>query len=445
MFTLTLPVAVRRDGNSFPPLLICLIWLFWVFRANLVAQVGTPAVLRQLATQAVTQRLAAADPTYHQRRQALEAQLAGHRLPAEREVVTIPILFHLLHPAGRPIVGEAQVRSQWQSLERDFGAPLTDARHPADTLEGFLERAADPLIRFCPVSGGPASPAGIHMVPTGRTDWRTDDAMKFDHLGGADAFLPGFVLNVWVVELADGISGYAQVPGGPAATDGIVIDHRFFGTTGTARAPYDQGKTLTHLIGNYLGLQELWGQGLCTDDGVADTPLANAPNVGCPAYRHLSTCDGHPVEMTMNFMDNTEDACMYLFTRDQVRRMHAVLREGGVRASLRQGGGFVCHEPAGPGPHDPVSPPPTEDFDLSVYPNPTSGVLHYQIRSRMGAAGELQVSPANGTVCFRQSVRWPAGEIRGEIDCTGWAAGTYFVQVSVDGRTLTRPVLVRRP
>src|SRR3712207_7728466 len=43
--------------------------------------------------------------------------------------------------------------------------------------------------------------------------------------------------------------GYAQFPGGPAATDGVVILHSAFGTTGTATPPFHLGRTTTHEVG----------------------------------------------------------------------------------------------------------------------------------------------------------------------------------------------------
>lgn len=126
------------------------------------------------------------------------------------------------------------------------------------------------------------------------------------------------------------------MPGGPEETDGIVIDYQFFGTIGTSREPYNDGKTLTHLVGSYLGLYELWNEERpCWDDYVNDTPIHNAPNYGpTNEYKHVSTCPGNPVEMSMNFMDNSDDEYLYLFTAGQMMRIHAVLTKGGPRHKL---------------------------------------------------------------------------------------------------------------
>jgi len=68
---------------------------------------------------------------------------------------------------------------------------------------------------------------------------------------------------------------------------------------------------------------------------VGDTPVHNTANYGCPSAGHLSTCTGTPVEMTMNYMDYTDDRCMYMFTGGQAMRMKATFDVGGPRASLR--------------------------------------------------------------------------------------------------------------
>jgi len=48
-------------------------------------------------------------------------------------------------------------------------------------------------------------------------------------------------LNMWVCQLTGGLLGYAQFPGGPAATDGVVILYTAFGTRGVTQAPFNKG------------------------------------------------------------------------------------------------------------------------------------------------------------------------------------------------------------
>lgn len=67
-------------------------------------------------------------------------------------------------------------------------------------------------------------------------------------------------LNLWVCKLGNSLLGYAQFPGGPAATDGVVITYTGFGTNGPAASPYNLGRTATHEVGHGLNLYHIWGR-----------------------------------------------------------------------------------------------------------------------------------------------------------------------------------------
>ena len=119
------------------------------------------------------------------------------------------------------------------------------------------------------------------------------------------------------------ILGYAQFPGGNWATDGVVMGANFVGAT---------QRTATHEVGHWLNLRHIWGDGGCgVDDFVADTPESDAANRGCPTYPDVS-CGS--ADMTMNFMDYTNDVCLNMFTIGQKARMDAVFAPGGFRASM---------------------------------------------------------------------------------------------------------------
>ena len=102
-------------------------------------------------------------------------------------------------------------------------------------------------------------------------------------------------------------------------------------------APFNKGRTATHEIGHWMNLNHIWGDATCETDNVDDTPQHNASNYGCPAYPHKSTCAGQPTEMTMNYMDYTDDPCMYMFTNGQAARMKATFFAANApRASFAQ-------------------------------------------------------------------------------------------------------------
>ena len=77
--------------------------------------------------------------------------------------------------------------------------------------------------------------SGITRTKTDETEFTADDGVKSKTTGGANAWPSSKYLNIWVCTLADQLLGYAQFPGGPAKTDGVVFLNTAFGTP--ARRP----------------------------------------------------------------------------------------------------------------------------------------------------------------------------------------------------------------
>ena len=168
--------------------------------------------------------------------------------------------------------------------------------------------------------------AGTFRYDDSTSSWGTNDAVKQAY----PPITPETHLNVWVCNIGGGILGYAQFPGGNSATDGVVL--LYSSLPGGSAAPYNEGRTLTHEIGHYLNLRHIWGDGRCRqDDFVEDTPASDGPNYGCPSY---PTVNCKSPDMTMNYMDYVDDACMYMFTDGQRNRMRAIFQSGGARASM---------------------------------------------------------------------------------------------------------------
>ncbi|MEO3782653.1 zinc metalloprotease [Actinocorallia sp. B10E7] len=228
-------------------------------------------------------------------------------------------------------------------LNRDFRAANPDTSKVPDVWKALV---ADIRVEFRLADRDPfGKPTdGIIRVETDERGFDTDDSVKARATGGADPWPSDQYLNMWVCQLRGGLLGYAQFPGGPPQTDGVVILHSAFGTTGTAAHPFDGGRTATHEIGHWLDLFHIWGDddGACSNgDRVADTPNQADGNTGTPTFPRISCDNGPNGDMFMNYMDYVDDSAMFMFTRGQSERMNACLE--GARASF-----LVTARPTGP-------------------------------------------------------------------------------------------------
>jgi Pregnancy-associated plasma protein-A/Secretion system C-terminal sorting domain/Fibronectin type III domain len=252
---------------------------------------------------------------------------------SERTVINIPVIVHVVYNAAAENISDAQVKSQIDVLNKDFRKLNVEA---ASIPSIFSNLAADVEINFCLATVTPTGTAtnGIDRYRTSKTSWSTNDDMKRPTKDGVAAWDGTHYLNIWVCNLGSGSLGYSSFPGAPLITDGIVIDYRYFGTMNT-RSPFNLGRTTTHEVGHWLNLFHIWGDSRCGNDHVDDTPLHHGANYGCPATpTYNSTCGNNIVEMTMNFMDYTNDACMAMFSNGQKARMRALFVQGGARYSF---------------------------------------------------------------------------------------------------------------
>ena len=239
-------------------------------------------------------------------------------------IITIPVVVHVVYYNSNENISDLQIQSQIDILNNDFRRLNSDA---VNTPAAFQPVAADTEIEFCLASEDPNgnSTNGITRTQTSQSSFSTNNGVKYSSSGGIDAWNTSDYLNIWVCDLSGGLLGYAQFPGGTSSSDGVVCDYAYFGNIGTATAPYDQGRTLTHEVGHWLNLRHIWGDQNCGDDFCNDTPEHSGSNYGCPNYPSTSSCSGNGNygDMFMNYMDYTNDACMNLFTQDQKTRMIA--------------------------------------------------------------------------------------------------------------------------
>jgi len=324
-------------------------------------------------------------------------------------------------------------------LNNDFSNQNADkANRPAV----FDNVAADTRIHFCLAQVAPNGKAtkGIIRRQTTMAVFSADDAVKTSMRGGDDAWDSKKYLNIWVCNLGGRTLGYASLPGGPADLDGVVIGFDVFGAVGNLRASFNKGRTATHEVGHWLGLNHLWGDIECGDDGIDDTPKQKSYNFNCPAFPHATECspnaDG---DMFMNYMDFSDDGCMNTFTIGQKKRMRALFASGNARNSLLAS--FACDSTlvqGGPIGGDTVPVVPVAKVDVfKIYPNPAHSFT------------TIEYKPANGFVEKTFSVynilglKVLLGELTKEktiVNFSGLAAGIYIVRIGEGGSRFTAKV-----
>lgn len=281
---------------------------------------------RQCASSEILEQQIAASPARAKYMQDLEikTQKFAERPVANRldQTLYIPVVVHVVS-TNSDLVTDEQIASQITVLNKDFTRTNSELFNSAVYLAGYsLANVPDCKIQFVLKQ--------TVRKQTTVASFGTNDAVKKSAQGGSDAVDATTKLNLWVCDLSGGLLGYAQFPGGAVATDGIVIDYQGFGTsaatTGYSLYPaFNLGRTATHEVGHWLNLRHIWGNAKCGNDFVTDTPLHDASNGGCPAVGLKSRCQAKPLEQWMNYMDYTDDQCMYMFSAGQKVRMDAAL------------------------------------------------------------------------------------------------------------------------
>jgi Pregnancy-associated plasma protein-A len=259
-------------------------------------------------------------PAFRARQFKLEEDTARRRalgVPLSKlRKVTVDVVVNVVHNTDEQNISDAQIKSQIAVLSRDFGARNPDKSKVPAPWQGLVSNAR---IKF--------RLANVTRTRTAVTAFAANDRVKRASSGGIAPANSTKNLNLWVCPLSGGLLGYAQFPGGPTATDGVVINYRAFGTKGTAKAPFNLGRTAVHEVGHYFNLRHIWGdtEDCSGSDMVADTPNGAGPNFGKPTFPTVTCNNGPNGDMFVNYMDYVDDAIMVMFTAQQVTRMRAAL------------------------------------------------------------------------------------------------------------------------
>lgn len=342
----------------------------------------------------------------------------------------IDVVVHVITNSSgtQGVISDAMVQTGIDILNEDFQAMAGTNGENGNIAEiQFRLAPLDPL-------GNPTT--GI--TNSANNTWFNDGGSYYNSLN----WDPNRYMNVYT-NTAGGFLGYVpDLPQGGglvgSAADRVVVLWSSYGRNAPIGPPYDQGRTLTHEVGHYLGLWHTFDNGCgtsscyTTGDYLCDTNKESSPTFDCPVGR--TTCSGTPAPIE-NYMDYSDDLCMELFTVEQVRRMRCTLehwRPGlspfavDVREAQRQGGlGLLSqNEP------NPFRADTRIQFEL-----PASGPVSLEVLDVSGRHVRtlLTGSRAAGT----HSLRWNGRTDTNDVV----SAGVYFYRLQTERGSETRRIV----
>ena len=350
-----------------------------------------------------------------------------NRLASPNATIIIPVAVHFPDVTSPTICLKNLAQTQVDILNLDYNGTnqdisqwLIDSSNYPTVNSGSLD------IRF--VLANQNHPAGSNLV-------NGDLAVTFgtNFLGGADSDSnwSGY-LNLVCRNAGTNLLGYSPLGGSPINGQTVVISLNAFGKGAgcpgyVPRNPYNLGRTLTHELGHFFNLNHTFTSSCnnsnCATQGdrVCDTPPSNTPTYECPGAGVTANCNVST--LTMNYMDYTNDACMYMFTAGQATRMLAyynTISSHFLTNVLSTNSFFVNN--------------------FSIVPNPNKGIFDIQLKSILNDYSIVIYDTTGRTIFEKEYIN--NSDLNQIITLNDTMKGVYLISIRSKGDCLTKKIII---
>lgn len=350
----------------------------------------------------------------------------SNRLASPNATIIIPVAVHFPDVTASTSCLIALAQSQIDILNLDYNGLNPDISQWTNARSFYPNVNTGSLdVRF--VLANQNHPSGTGLV-------NGDLAVTFgtNFLNGADAdgTWRGY-LNLVCRDAGSGILGYSPLGGSPSNGQTVVIAFSAFGSGSGCPgyipgSPYNLGRTLTHELGHFFNLNHTFAG--CTNtncaaqgDKVCDTPPSSAAVYGCPAAGGTTKCSVKT--LTMNYMDYTNDACMYMFTAGQASRMLAYYNaiSSQFLTNVLSTNSFFTN-------------------NFAIVPNPNKGIFDIQLKSVLNDYSIVIYDTTGRKIFEKEFIN--NSDLNQIVTLNDTMKGVYLISIRSQGDCLTKKIII---